>query len=152
MKFWNFDADKVPDSIDIMAVSPEVHEYADGKGPVGKWPKKYVDVESITAGLYTIDLIEENDGGHALAISSMIGEIPSRQSIPLEDNHYKEVKYILDNLTNVGAAERSGTSFPCMLVGDEKALVLNGYDSTFIPPLPEASAEEVEAAVLEAKK
>ena len=153
MKFFDFDAKKVPDSIEIFDVIREAHEYADGKGPVAKWPKNYLDLESIAAGPYIIDLIEKNKGEHALAISSSIGEneIPGYQSIPVPEDKYDEVKNIFDNLTNVGVAERSGTSLPCMLVGGGNALVLNGYDSTFIPPLPKRSAKAAEAAVLEAK-
>lgn len=168
MKFFDFDAEKVPESIEIFDVSRETNKYADGKGPVGKWPENYVGVESITAGPYTIDLIKKTNGEHALAISSVIGEdeILGYQSISLnviekivEDNkvknipvdYYPKVRKIVDNLTHVGASMRSGTSFPCMLVGGGEALVLNGYNSPFIPPPPDRSEKDAEAEVLEAK-
>ena len=153
MKFFDFETEKVPESIELFDVSPEAHEYADGKGPAGKWPKNYVDIESITAGPYTIDLIEKDDGAHALAVSSVIGEdeIPGYQSIPVSDDKYDLVKEIFDNLTSVGVADRSGIYLPCMLVGDGKALVLDGYDSPFIPPLPVVNAQAAEAALNEAK-
>ncbi|RLG14752.1 MAG: hypothetical protein DRN71_02700 [Candidatus Nanohalarchaeota archaeon] len=174
MKFFDFDPEKVPKEIKIFDVEPVAHEYGEGEGPVSKWVNNYVGVESVTAGPYTIDLIEKTQGEkknrdveYVLSISFAIGgnKIPGYQSIPLnvikkivEHNkvkeipvdYYPEVKEIFDNLTYVGTTERSGITLLCMLADGKNAVVFDGYDSALISPVPEASTEAIDA-ILEAK-